>query len=260
MHILGLASKVKTLLWFAPRPKYWVQIWGILSRKLHGEMEQSQEEAEAWGYAVEVTEAEAIERLFGDVELRDPKVEYRDRFATAQAAADAAPVKMGGAGNLTLLFSVASNLGELRAVETGVAYGWSSLALLLLAEESGGAVASVDMPYVRMSNEDFVGCVIPDDLRERWTLIREADRTGIKKALARFDGSINLCHYDSDKSYAGRMWSYPKLWDALVTGGVFMSDDIGDNLAFRHFAEQVGVEPIVVRDGKRFVGVMKKPG
>ena len=46
---------------------------------------------------------------------------------------------------------------------------------------------------------------------------------------------LDLCHYDSDKSYYGRRWAYPKLWEALKTGGIFISDDIQDNWAFKEF-------------------------
>ena len=65
-----------------------------------------------------------------------------------------------------------------------------------------------------------------------------------------------MCHYDSDKSYEGRMWAYPLLWGALEIGGIFMSDDIGDNLAFRDFARQVAAEPIVASFDGKYVGVL----
>ena len=37
---------------------------------------------------------------------------------------------------------------------------------------------------------------------------------------------IDLCHYDSHKDYDARMWAYPRLWAALRSGGIFISDDI----------------------------------
>jgi len=63
----------------------------------------------------------------------------------------------------------------------------------------------------KMNNEEFVGVVVMDSLRRNWELIREPDRNGIKKALNKFGGNIDLCHYDSDKSYYGRMYAYPIL-------------------------------------------------
>lgn len=48
----------------------------------------------------------------------------------------------------------------------------------------------------------------------------------------------------------------------LQPGGFFVSDDVGDNVAFRDFAEAVGVEPVVVHTvtptNEQFVGIMQK--
>ena len=68
-----------------------------------------------------------------------------------------------------------------------------------------------------------------------------------------------MCHYDSDKSYSGRMWTYPRLWHALRPEGLFISDDIGDNMGFADFARSVAIEPIVVRSGEKYVGILIKP-
>src|SRR5262249_43805840 len=102
------------------------------------------------------------------------------------------------------------------------------------------------------------GVAVPDELRAGWTLIRQADRGALPLALQKV-GSIDLCHYDSDKSYAGRRFAYPRLWRALRPGGYFISDDIGDNVAFHEFADEVAVQPTVVCTHEKFVGVIRKP-
>ena len=56
-----------------------------------------------------------------------------------------------------------------------------------------------------MDNEDNVGCVVHPLLRSNWTLIRKPDIIGLPFALKKL-GKIDLCHYDSDKSYRGRKW------------------------------------------------------
>ena len=109
-----------------------------------------------------------------------------------------------------------------------------------------------------MNNEDYVGCVIPKELKQNWLLQRMPDVKGIPKAIKTFKGSIDLCHYDSDKSYTGRMFAYPLLWDALVEGGLFISDDIQDNIAFIEFCKQVKKEAIVIEHLGKYVGVIKK--
>jgi hypothetical protein len=86
-----------------------------------------------------------------------------------------------------------------------------------------------------------------------------ADRQGIPRALTQLDGTIDMCHYDSDKTYSGRRWAYSVLWTALRSGGLLISDDVGDNLAFREFSDALGVSPLVVRAEGRFAGVLRKP-
>ena len=120
-------------------------------------------------------------------------------------------------------------------------------------------MVSVDMPYPKMNNEAFVGIVVPDALRPEWTLIRLPDRNGLKRAIAQFSGSIDFAHYDSDKSYYGRGFAYPLIWQALVPGGVFISDDIQDNMRFAEFVGEKGVPFAVTECAGRYVGICRKP-
>lgn len=111
---------------------------------------------------------------------------------------------MGGPGDINLLYAATILSRARRVVETGVAYGWSSLAILAAIHcQQGARLVSVDMAYPKMNNEAFVGIVVPERLRTSWEIIRGPDRTGIKKAIARAGGVIDLCHYDSDKSWGG---------------------------------------------------------
>ena len=140
-----------------------------------------------------------------------------------------------------------------------MAYGWSSLAILAsISDKNDAKLISIDMQYPKMNNEDFVGIVVSDSLRGQWDLIREPDRNGIKKALNKFGGVIDLCHYDSDKSYYGRMYAYPILWNALKKGGVFISDDIQDNMAFREFVETRNLNFAVTKSENKYIGIVYK--
>lgn len=115
------------------------------------------------------------------------------------------------------------------------------------------------MPYVKMNNERYVGLVVGENLKKRWQLIRKADRQGLLQAFKQMP-EIDLCHYDSDKTYSGRMWAYPLLWNALKPGGILVSNDIEDNTAFKDFAVKIGKVPIIVKEkhNDRFVGILKK--
>lgn len=187
----------------------------------------------------------------------DVRLKYPDVFEAAEKAADQSPVKMGGPGDIDLLYHFAEGISAKSIIETGVAYGWSSLALLLSLKEREGHLISTDMPYAKLGNEDYVGCVIPENLKSYWTLIRKPDVSGLPEAFKVME-SFDLCHYDSDKSYEGRMWAYPKLWERLKQGGIFVSDDIGDNLAFKDFSESINQKPTIVKFHNQFVGVLTK--
>jgi hypothetical protein len=103
-----------------------------------------------------------------------------------------------------------------------------------------------------------VGCVVPEKLKNSWDLQRSADINGIPKALNKFNQRIDCCHYDSDKSYTGRMFAYPLLWQAMSEGGVFISDDIQDNVAFKDFFEEMKIDTIVIEHLGKFVGIANK--
>jgi len=182
-----------------------------------------------------------------------------DVIAEGKILAEQSRFKMGGAGALNLLFGLTKLLKACRIVETGVAYGWSSLAFLAAIKDTPDSILlSVDMPYVKANNERWVGVVVPGYLRAKWTLIREPDRYGLIRAIGAASGPIDLCHYDSDKSYWGRKWAYPILWDALCSGGVFISDDIQSNFGFKEFVEKKGVLFSIIENEGKYVGIFKK--
>ena len=222
--------------------------------------ERTRQESENWCQSHAVDSVSALKQLFGDEGLVCEEVEkvYPDEFRFAQLRANETPFHMGGAGNLSLLYNVCEQLQAGFAIETGVAYGWSSFAILLsLIKRAESRLVSIDMPYPTMGNEEFVGVVVPQQFKSHWSLIREPDISGLPKAIASVP-TLDLVHYDSDKSYLGRMFSYPKLYDKLRKGGVFISDDINDNLAFKHFCEGINIMPIVIAFEQKYVGVFIK--
>jgi len=259
-------GKLESAIWFLKRPKLFPQFVHLVGRKIFGRREvNTRVRSERWceRYAIDVEEA--IERVTGARMGRSVAEQYPEVFAGARLRVQGSPVEMGGPGVIDLLYWIVSRGGAKRAIETGVAYGWSSLAILLAQKGLEGArLTSIDMPYVRADSDSYVGIAVPEELKSgnRWELIRRADRQALPGALRRLHG-IDFCHYDSDKTYAGRMWAYPRLWAALRAGGCFVSDDIGDNVGFRDFAEHIGVSPVVVRaphGGKaRYAGILVKP-
>lgn len=194
---------------------------------------------------------------------------FRERFRAeveaSQRALDEAPVQLHGAGNLDLIYYLAEHVQAMRAIETGVSAGWSSLAFLLsLSSRDGAKLVSTDMPYPgsNKSAEAYVGTAVPAHLRTSWQRIDAPDREALPRALALLP-EIDISHYDSDKSYEGRLWAYRLLWAATRPGGILISDDIDDNFAFFHFCGEVQRTPLVAKmaasKGHKFVGILVKP-
>ena len=255
---MSVISKIKTLIWFLKNPSYYGQLFKLISQKISGDpREDSRAESESWCNERAISTEEFLKDKTGQ-DLQPLKDLYPEKFSHAFQMAEESPVKMGGPGNIELVYFLSEHLQATSVVETGVAYGWTTLSLLLsLNKREGSRLFSIDMPYAKMGNEDYVGCVVHDDLRSPWTLIRKPDQSGLEPALKEL-GTLDLCHYDSDKTYNGRMWAYPRLWEKIRSGGYFVSDDIGDNVAFRDFCKQIDQEPVVLKYGQQYVGILSK--
>lgn len=252
-------NKIKTAGWFLKNPKYISQVFQVLKRRKNLALENTAREATEWCQKNVVSLEDALKSLTGDKNYSDIAVSFSEEMNTAKLIADKSPVKMGGEGAMSFIYQLVKNSGAKKIIETGVAYGWSSLAILLAIKDNEGArLISNDMPYINMGNDNYVGCVVPEKLKDKWDLQRLPDFNGIPLALKKFDGQIDFCHYDSDKSYTGRCWASPILWRALKEGGYFVSDDINDNIAFKQFCESVNRVPVIIEHLGKFVGAIKK--
>lgn len=253
-----MIERAKTALWFARRPSHWAQAVELGVRKLRPDHDGDDSVASAteWARAraVGVSDALAAIGLPGEIKTFPEALRQEGEIRAKSSA-----MTMGGAGDLDLLHAAVAVSGAQKIIETGVAYGWSSLAILsALDGRKGASLVSVDMPYPKMGNEDFVGIVVPERLRSPWTLVREPDRNGLRKAIAMQGGAIDLAHYDSDKSWWGRKYAFPLIWTALRSGGVFISDDIQDNLGFATFVEDIGCTYSVTESDGKYIGIARK--
>lgn len=261
-------SKARVALWMASRPAFWPDLWRRaklnIGRKLvPAPMGQGAATAAAWAGQLAIDEDAALARLGLPAAARFNQL-HADLAERAARIERESSETLGGGGGVDLIFRVCEGLKVRTAVETGVAYGWSSLAILASVSTRGGHLYSVDMPSPQLKDEGLTGCVVPAELAAGWTLIREPDWTGLRKVL-KLAAEIDFVHYDSEKSYAGRATSYRLLWSRLRSGGILMSDDIADNTAFRDFAAEAEIDPVVVYSegsglsGARYVGLLKKP-
>lgn len=255
-------EKVKTGVWFLQRPAYWEHAAALVARKVAEDHDTSFLRTAATEWAAH--RSDTVEAALRKVGLLPdghaaPSLP-QSILDDAEAQVRASGVSMGGAGDVQLLYA-ATFLSKAEAViESGVAYGWSSLAILSAFDgRTGARLVSVDMPYPKMGHEAHVGTVVPEALRGGWVLIREPDRRGLEKAVEALGVSADLVHYDSDKSFWGRKYGFEVMWAALRPGGVFISDDIQDNFAFRDFVEALGLEFGVTSYLGKYVGILRKP-
>src|SRR5690606_13436899 len=82
--------------------------------------------------------------------FRSFAADHPERLADAQARVEAAQTeRMGGGADVDLLYSLCIATDAKRILETGVAFGWSSLAILSAIETRHDAgLVSIDMPYL----------------------------------------------------------------------------------------------------------------
>lgn len=118
-------------------------------------------------------------------------------------------------------------------VETGVARGVTSRYVLEALVRAGeGRLASVDLPSVDSRFHDQIGAAVPEQLRERWTLVSGTSRQRLPEVLAEL-GEIDLFIHDSLHTGRNVRFELDNACAVLRPGGAILVDDVYSNLAFR---------------------------
>ena len=253
-----LKRVAKTFLGYAKRPDLYPELGRKIIKNIFNRKSafRGKDKTFQWAESKAVSQTVAIEKLFG-VPMKHFTTLFPQELKLALQKEIECPIKMGGAGALELIYHACEFTQAKNTVETGVAYGWSSFAALLSLNKRNGTLYSSDMPYLGQDGDQYVGYIVPNDLKNNWKLFRHADKESLPKIFSE-ESEMDVVHYDSDKSYEGRTWAYQKLYKHLRKGGVFISDDIGDNSAFQDFCEQMSIEPTVVEFEGKFVGLFVK--
>ncbi|MCU7614266.1 class I SAM-dependent methyltransferase [Chryseobacterium sp. GMJ5] len=249
---------LKTLFGYLKRPDLYPELGRkILKNTINRKNAfKGKEKTYSWASSKAVSQHEAISLLFG-IENTSFRDDFKAILNDAAQKEQECPIKMGGPGALELIYYACEFTKATNAVETGVAYGWSSLASLLSLKKRNGTLYSSDMPYLGQNGDQYVGYIVPETLKNIWKLFRFADKESLPKIFSE-NSVFDVVHYDSDKSYNGRVWAYHELYHHLRSGGVFISDDIGDNSAYQDFCEKNNIQSTVVKFEGKFVGVFVK--
>ena len=179
-----------------------------------------------------------------DADLWEEAVEVSSALETrAQVKLDEIEPSLGGGGAYPILYFITRHIEPVNIVETGVAAGFSSYSFLAAIKANRkGHLYSSDFPYFRLRDpEQYIGMVVPEDLRDNWSLYVEGDDRNIPKILEQV-GEIGLFHYDSDKTYDGRERAVSMIENRLKEDAVVLMDDIQDNSFFSDYVADNEVE------------------
>lgn len=217
--------------------------------------------AESWARELFPDQPDLITEL---KELRQSEL-FRQHFSYGHA----------GDFDVFALYLITRALKPEVVVETGVASGRSSSAILLALEKNNlGKLYSIDLPqhYSSAAPETYTthegntelkgfvpegrapGWLVPDHLRQRWQLILGDSKVELPKLLSHLD-KVDIFYHDSDHSYESMMFEFKQTWPLIPPGGFLLSDDIGWNKSWSDFVSESGA-PVV--KGYRNFGLIRK--
>ncbi|WP_440633377.1 class I SAM-dependent methyltransferase [Candidatus Pelagibacter sp. HIMB1485] len=231
----------------------------ILKKLLKRFEKNTSVEAKRW--AVE-NKNQSIEDFFCSVDSKlyeQVKIEIKSIQEFAENKISKLNMSFGGGGNYILLYFLIRKFNLINIVETGVAAGWTSLAILKAIKKNGkGFLYSSDFPYFRLENpEKYIGYLAKNDNNENnWFLDIRGDDVALPEIVKRLDNNIDLFHYDSDKSYSGRVNALKILNSKINSNTIIIFDDIQNNLHFKDYVEKNKKKFRVFEFEGKFLGIV----
>ncbi len=233
----------------------------VIIKKIFKRFEKNtSQEAKIWAKINTYFSTEEFCRLI-DSKLFDeilPEVKLFENEAKAKLLKLKVP--LGGGGNYTLLYFLVRKLMPNIVVETGVAAGWSSLAILRgLNKNRNGKLYSSDFPYFRLDNpEQYIGILAKNELnRMDWFLDIRGDDVAINEIKKKIGNKpIDIIHYDSDKSYSGRDKFLKDLYSNINSQTLIIFDDIQDNLHFKNLVNKNKENFCIIEFNGKYLGLL----
>ena len=148
----------------------------------------------------------------------------------------------------------------MHVVETGVGPVGASTTFILQAmhANAAGHLWSLDAGHYLSRYGVEPGNGIPDDLRDRHTLLIAETRGQLVRVLDQCVPPAGIFLHDSEHTFANMTFEFGAAWPRLSGGGYLLSDDARNDAPDR-FATRVGLEPKFILYGGTPFGVLRKP-
>lgn len=123
-------------------------------------------------------------------------------------------------------------------VETGVAYGVTTAFVLKALQVNGrGRLYSIDLPPFGENADAYVGYLVPETLKERWTLYRGVSKRVLPKLLPRL-GQVDLFIHDSLHTYRNIRRELEMVSPYLGRPAIVIVDDCGRQQSLFRLGEE----------------------
>lgn len=158
------------------------------------------------------------------------------------------------------LYALCKIIKPKTVVETGVAYGLSSMYILqAMFENKKGTLYSIDSVFSPWQSKEMIGSAIPSYLRANWRLTFGSSSEKLKNILSSLD-YLDIFFHDSLHTYKNMKFEFETVWPFINKDGFLISDDISGNNAFSNFYLKLNLEPFILpQNDKSFLGILKKP-
>ena len=143
-------------------------------------------------------------------------------------------------------------------VETGVAYGLSSLYILkALQNNNSGKLYSIDSVFRPWHSENMIGSIIPENLKTNWNLILGSSNKVLPDLFDKLS-QVDIFIHDSLHTYKNMMFEFECALNN-IKNGMIISDDILDNDAFHDFSIKNNITNNLIQvDNKIGLGIIGK--
>ena len=165
---------------------------------------------------------------------------------------------LGGGGAYNLIYFLTRKIKPKIILETGVAAGYSSSAFLeAIHRNKIGKLFSSDFPYFRIPNPvKFIGILVDDKYKKNWKLFLDGDERNINKIKKNLKRKIDLIHYDSDKTYEGKIKFFKSINSLLKKNTFIIIDDIQDDNFFLEYINNNKKKFKIFKFNKKFLGLI----